>query len=207
MVAMTSKLYLLCLLLTLSACGGEAPPAGPQAPAPKAPTTSHADIIIIGDSIIARWATLPQGAANAGMRGETTCNMLARFDSVLAMNPRVVVIEGGVNDLTDMPNPTTDCTQAMLVKAQAAGAQVMLLAVLPAKIPHSIPDFNAKLKLLAQAYGVPYIDTFSPFVDEKMVEWPNLYLADGVHLTDTGYAVLGWVVGPFVAAAGKNAGS
>lgn len=80
------------MLLTLTACGGGGEPT-PQESRP---------VVFFGDSIISRWDTAAafsgEETVNLGVGGDRTSMMLHRFDTVLRLNPRVLILNGGVND-------------------------------------------------------------------------------------------------------------
>jgi hypothetical protein len=89
------KIIATLLVLCLAACGGSQISYRP-------PPTSNV-VAFMGDSETARW-NLPQfdtggQTLNFGVPGDNTAQMLARFDSVIAAAPGVVVILGGINDL------------------------------------------------------------------------------------------------------------
>ena len=197
-------------VLLISACGSDqtnvstpsAPPLSVSTPAAP-PVADHAHpIVFIGDSIMARWSdltTLVPNSVNKGVGGETTAQMLARFQTdVLDLHPRLIVLEGGVNDIVSMVDPAPDSTAAMVQMAQAAGIRVIVLAVMPAVIPYAVWEYNVKLKAMTQAYGVTYVDTFYPFCDAAYLMRPELFLSDGVHLSDAGYTVLWNVLKPVI---------
>lgn len=105
-------------------------------------------IVYIGDSITAEgsWegyvdlADLIGGGRyytpngfNLGVSGNSSAQILARIPNALALNPAVLVIEGGVNDATD---PTSQAaTIANLTSAYqsalSAGARVVGVSILP----------------------------------------------------------------------------
>src|SRR5579871_94451 len=97
------------ICVVLSACGGGSNDATPTA-APH--TADAAPYVFIGDSITYHWfdpyytpkdqlmSTLLPGAVNAGVPGQDSHQMLARFDAdVLSQHPRTVHILAGTNDV------------------------------------------------------------------------------------------------------------
>lgn len=202
------KRTILLMALVIAGCGGGDPqtnnPVTPpvQAPAVTPAVTPPAQpappkIVFMGDSIVARW-TLPAELVNAGIGGNTTLQLLARFDTdVIARKPALLLLEGGVNDLDRewLPYAIADNMAAMVIRAQAAGIKVKLLACLPTIYPHiKSAELNAELKLIAKAYGVEFIDTYSPFMDGG--RFKDELTVDGVHPNAAGYLVLWDVLSP-----------
>jgi lysophospholipase L1-like esterase len=189
------RTLMLCLMLV--GCGG----SQEQVPEPvKTPAKVEPLVIMFGDSIVARWGVIPDGIANAGVGGNTTLQLLARFQSdVLDENPKVLILEGGVNDL-DREWPPADVANnmaAMIIKAQAAGIRVVLVACLPTKYPHiKSAEYNVELKLVAQTYGVTFVDTYSPFMDGDTFRID--LTVDGVHPNQAGYQVLWETLKPYL---------
>jgi len=170
------------------------------------PVVQPLKVVFIGDSITYHWeklATLVPGSINAGVGGETTVQMLARFDrDVLSHKPDVVVIEGGVNDLVSMENPNATSIQSMADKASVSGARVVILSVMPADIPYAIWRFNSDIQRVTSAFGYTYVDLFYPMsVLPDHAYNPELFNTDGVHPNAKGYEVM-WP--PLKAALLKN---
>jgi lysophospholipase L1-like esterase len=167
---------------------------------PRPPPQTRADVVVIGDSIIANWTKLPELAptvANVAIGGQTTRDMLGRFQAdVIARYPWKVVLEGGVNDIVSMHYPAPVYTTEMAHMARAAGAKVVVLSVVPADIPYPVWEYNSRLFEMCSTYGFTYVDAFYPFLDQSNAMRPELFLSDGVHLTVAGYDVLWQVVGP-----------
>ena len=102
-------------------------------------------VVFFGDSRAVEWAK-PElqefQFINRGISGQTSAQVLLRFDRhVAVLNPEIIVIQVGVNDLRMLPkSPKTredivkDCQQniAQIVqKAKEIGAKVILTTVFP----------------------------------------------------------------------------
>lgn len=176
---------------------------------PRSNPQTQADVVIIGDSIIANWtqlASLAPAVVNAGIGGQTTRDMLGRFEAdVLARAPWKVVLEGGVNDIVSMYYPQPTYTAEMARMARDAGAEVTILRVLPADIPYAVWRYNNRLQTMCDAYGYTLVDTYYPFVDGNGNRVASYYQADGVHLTSAGYGVLWTTVGPHLTSSNSGA--
>src|SRR5262249_19080912 len=108
-----------------------------------APGPNENRVVFIGDQITERWG---QGKArffpgkpyfNRGIAEQTTAQMLVRFrQDVIALKPRVVVIQGGTNDLTGMSGPGTEGTigeniRSMTELAKINSIKVVLTSLTP----------------------------------------------------------------------------
>src|SRR3569833_311633 len=83
----------------------------------KAPAPGENRVVFLGDDITENWGLA--GASffpgkpylNRGIAGQTTAQMLVRFQQdVIALKPKVVVIAGGSNDLAGVTGPATETT-------------------------------------------------------------------------------------------------
>ncbi len=97
---------------------------------------------------------------NMGIGGQNTTQISARFTAdVVNLKPRVVVIEGGVNDLAQSVTKATFIANwtSMLNAAQANNIQVMILKILPWGAGTNTQlqtrdDWNSSLATLAATY-------------------------------------------------------
>lgn len=169
-------------------------------------------VVFIGDSITARWAdltTLVPDSVNVGVSGQTSVQMLARFqDDVLALHPSVVVIDAGINDISHLSDPSIDSVTEMASEASAAGAKVVICTLLPsshwiANSPvateeqgqYDIRLFNGQLLLMADAYGYIVVDYYHSFIETNWAPNPSLFV-DYIHPNDAGYALMWSILKP-----------
>ena len=179
-------------------------------------------VVFFGDSITEGWGRegsagfFPgKGWLNRGISGQTTAQMLVRFpQDVLALEPQVVVILAGTNDIAGNTGPSTqamieDNLQAMVDLARAHGIAVVLASVLPVSdypwLPGTAPAprvraLNTALKRYADAQQLVYLDYYTPMANAAGGLDPQL-ADDGVHPTAKGYAVMA----PLAEAAVKRA--
>nr|MBP6774873.1 acylhydrolase [Gemmatimonadaceae bacterium] len=108
-----------------------------------APAKNEARVVFMGNSITEGWA--PRFATSfpgkpyigRGISGQTTPQMLLRFrQDVIALQPSVVVILAGTNDIAGNTGPSTlgmieDNIASMAELARANGIRVVLCSVLP----------------------------------------------------------------------------
>ena len=167
-------------------------------------------VVFMGNSITQNWVSqrpeffLENNYLGRGISGQTTPQMVLRFrQDVIDLNPDMVVILAGTNDIAGNTGPTTqemitDNIFNMVNLAQANEIKVILCSVLPAnayfwnpdlKPADRIIDLNARLKAFAEDNNIPYVDYFSAMVDgEKGLK--KEYGKDGVHPNLAGYAVM-----------------
>ena len=167
-------------------------------------------VVFLGNSIIEGWLRLrPEFFAgkpyyDRGISGQTTPQMLLRFyEDVLALDPEVMVLKAGINDIAQNSGPynplqTLNNIKAIAQLARANGIKVILCSVLPASDFRWRPGLepgdkvialNNAIRDFAKTEGFYYLDLYSSVVDDKKgmkAEYAN----DGVHPTVEGYKVL-----------------
>ena len=159
------------------------------------------DLVCLGDSITQRfeWAdAIPdRRVANRGIGSDTTDGMLARMDSVIKLEPEMISIMAGINDIS--LKRTADEIEASYrdildtLEQELPETKIIVSSVLPVTEAHPIQsedilEVNRRIKLLCEEKSVTYLDLFDAFADENQ----NLkaeYAVDTVHLTPQGYAL------------------
>ncbi len=188
------------------------------------PATNEDRVVFMGNSITIGWINSHpeffEGKpwANRGISGQTTPQMLLRFrQDVIALQPKVVVLLAGTNDIAGNTGPATlemivDNFKSMAELAHANHIKVIISSVLPAYNYSWKPDLrpaekivalNTKLKAYAEENRHTYLDYFSAMVDDRN-GLPKKYAADGVHPTLEGYAVMEPMVESAIAKALKK---
>lgn len=147
-----------------------------------------------------------------GVSGQNTTQMLARFQKdIVDLNPKVVVIMGGTNDLAQgvtkkqiLANLT-----AMAEMADAAGIKVVLCSVTPCndnysrlspknKGPH-IVELNGMIKEYVDSKGFTYCNYWPALVDDdQLALHPNYRLYDNLHPGPDGYDVMEAIIKPII---------
>ena len=175
----------------------------------------HPAVLFIGDSITewwlrygrASWARsfIPLGAANDGVVGDTTSNVLARIDAgqLPATSPRVVVILIGTNNISLGQSPTeiAEGVRAVVeaVHARLAASRIVLLSVLPRDRAGSMArrDAAALDTELARIEGVRYVNLWPALLERTGQFRPGAMRPDLLHPDAGGYAAM---TGPILAA-------
>jgi len=166
-----------------------------------------APVVFMGDSITRGWQVLmPEFFAgrpfvNKGIGGQTTRQMLARFQAdVLELHPRAVVILGGTNDIAglggEMPvDSIFGNIKTMAGMAKEKGIKVILCSVIPAneyaccksvKPVPLIAALNEKIRQYCREEKLAYVDYFPVLADEQR-GLDKALTGDGVHPNRAGY--------------------
>ena len=178
-------------------------------------------VVFMGNSITEGWAkyfpTMFPGKSyvGRGISGQTTPQMLVRFrQDVVALEPAVVVILAGINDIAGNTGPATlemieDNLRSMTEIARANGIAVVLSSVLPAydfpwrkglEPAPKVVALNARIKQYAATQGIGYVDYHSAMADERQGLRAEI-APDGVHPNEAGYRIMGPLVESAIAAA------
>ena len=167
-------------------------------------------VVFYGNSITDVWAgyfdSMFPGKpyVGRGISGQTTPQMLVRFrQDVIALNPAVVVILAGTNDIAGNTGPSTlgmieDNLISMTELAEANGISVVLSSVLPVydyrwrpglEPAGKIVELNGWLKEYASDRDVVYLDYHTVMADERQ-GLKSALSEDGVHPNEAGYQVM-----------------
>jgi acyl-CoA thioesterase I len=187
-----------------------------------APAPGEDRVVFMGDSITEGWHfDGPDGSfpgkpyINRGISGQTSPQMLVRFrQDVIELQPKVVVILAGTNDIAGNTGPMTldqteDNIASMADLTTANHIRVVLCSVLPAfdfgwhpglEPAPKIVALNTWIKAYAAERGYVYVDYHSAMKDQRD-GLPATLSKDGVHPLPAGYAVMA----PLVEAGIKSA--
>jgi len=172
------------------------------------PAAGENRVVFMGDSITEGWhldASFPgKPYINRGISGQTSPQMVLRFrQDVIALQPIVVVILAGTNDIAGntgpmTPEQTEDNLASMADLAAANHIRVVLCSVTPAfDFPWQpgltpapkVLALNAWIKAYAAQKGYVYVDFHSALKDERN-GLPHALSSDGVHPLPSGYAIM-----------------
>ncbi|HEX8919024.1 MAG TPA: GDSL-type esterase/lipase family protein [Chloroflexota bacterium] len=179
------------------------------------------DAVFIGDSITDMWAlnAFFEGTsgliANRGIGGDSTPFVRRRFHAdVLQLQPRIVVIEIGVNNTWDLDTPwdrsvyrppdeiedeIVGDVDAMVVSARERGIVVALCSILPTDIPfvgttgvrnELILRANNRLRDVAARHAANYVDYHANLTAEDGVTLRAGLAEDGLHPHVVGYRIM-----------------
>jgi len=169
-----------------------------------------ARVVFIGDSITEAWGQAdPQlfthGILNRGIGGQTSDQMRVRFRSdVIDLEPRVVHIMAGTNDVAGNTGPTSLAfvqgnIRSMVEEALLHHIRVVIAAIPPAAhIPWrgeierpdlTIAAMGEWLRAYARCQHVEFVDYGAVLGDGRGGIKPGLSF-DGLHPTPAGYALM-----------------
>jgi lysophospholipase L1-like esterase len=175
----------------------------------KPPAPGENRVVFIGDQITEWWGRTAQffpgrPYLNRGIGGQTSPQMLVRFrQDVIALKPKVVVIQAGTNDIAGATGPGTrgtlsDYITSMAELAKANGIRVVLASITPVcdcttaqtdlRPQAKIADWNDWLKGYATASGSVYLDYYSALAAGR--NFRKELTDDGLLPNAAGYAVM-----------------
>lgn len=179
-----------------------------------APAKGEKRVVLMGNSITDGWPhTRPDFFKNnnligRGIGGQTSYQFLLRFrEDVINLQPKVVVINYGTNDIAENTGPydedlTYGNVLSMVELARYHKCKVILTSCLPAggfswrpaitDGMDKIRSLNTRVKAYAEANKIPYVDYFNAMLNEDGTAM-NPELANdnpGVHPNAAGYAIM-----------------
>ncbi|EKQ70555.1 lysophospholipase L1-like esterase [Leptolyngbyaceae cyanobacterium JSC-12] len=188
--------------------------AYPATPSPR-PNTNQVRVVFFGDSRVAEWPA-PKGSRyefiNRGIGSQTSIQTLQRFaDHVRPLQPDVIVIQVGVNDLKTIglfpaqkQAIAAACKrniQRLVEESQKLDAVVILTTIFPvgevplerkpfwsAAIADAVQEVNTFITGLASDQVIVF-DTF-PILANNQGKLSSQYREDELHLNPQGYAAL-----------------
>jgi len=176
-------------------------------------------VVFMGNSITEGWAKAHPDWFKAnnyigrGIGGQTSPQMLLRFQAdVIALQPDVVVINAGTNDIAENtgtyhPSFTLANIKSMAEIARANGIKVILTSVLPhdgfrwnkevTDVVRKVDELNMAIKSYADENKIPYVDYHVDMRDEKGAMKAELS-NDGVHPYPDAYLIMEALVKPVI---------
>ena len=179
-----------------------------------APAKGEKRVVLMGNSITDGWPrTRPEffkdnNIIGRGISGQTSYQFLLRFrEDVINLQPKVVVINYGTNDIAENTGAyNEDLTYgnvlSMVEIARYHKMKVILTSCLPAAgfswnasitdAMQKIRSLNARVQAYAKANGIPYVDYFTALLSPDGTGMNPDYANDtpGVHPNAKGYAVM-----------------
>jgi lysophospholipase L1-like esterase len=167
-------------------------------------------VVFLGNSIFEGWSSARpdffnnKPYFNRGISGQVTAQMLLRFqEDVVNLDPDVLVLKAGINDIAENAGPydqqkTLNNIKSIVQLAKANKIKIVLCSVLPANRfvwrpaltpADKVVELNAALQAYAKQANVLYLDLYAAVVDDKKGMKAD-YANDGVHPTVEGYKVL-----------------
>ena len=165
-------------------------------------------VVFFGDQITEAWARgrfFPgRPYVNRGIAGQTTAQMLVRFrQDVVSLTPKVVVIQGGTNDIASLLTPGTealvlDNVRSMTEIARANGIRVVIASVTPVcdctieqtstRPQGKLIGLNGALRDYASESGSTFLNYYAALVSGR--DFKAELTVDGLLPNEAGYAVM-----------------
>jgi len=176
------------------------------------------DLLFLGDSITEGWGNnavwqkhyAPLGAANLGIGGDTTQNVLWRITNgeIDGLAPKVVVLMIGTNNFGlhgDKPDDVVRGIVAVVttLRKRLPNAKVLLLGIFPrdekagAPIRKSIQAVNSQIAKLENGKAVRYLDIGPKLADAKG-DLAKDVMPDFLHVSEKGYEIWAESMGPLL---------
>ena len=177
------------------------------------PAPGENRVVFIGDDVTEFWGEGDEPFFpgkpyfNRGIARQTTPQMLVRFrQDVISLQPKVVVIQGGMNDIAAFTGPGTqgmivENIESMVDLARFNGIKVVLASLLPicdgcgaefrqtALRPRGkIFGLNDWLEEYAEETGSVYLNYYRALADGR--EFKREWTKDGLLPNDAGYKVM-----------------
>jgi beta-glucosidase len=171
------------------------------------------DLLFLGDSITQGWADNAvwkkhyggRKAANFGIGGDTTQNVLWRIDNgeIDSIKPKAIVLMIGTNNFglkNDKPEDVAKGVEKIVgtLRSKLPAAKILLLGIFPrdakpeTDFRKRIAATNEKLARLADGKAVTYLDLGAKFLDSAGY-LPADVMPDYLHLSEKGYRI--WAEG------------
>lgn len=175
------------------------------------------DVLFIGDSITHFWETQAMFGqfgtiVNRGIGGDVAQILAQRFyaDST-QLEPKVTVLMIGINNMWmledyDMSSPEyqekedevfnriISSYESIIQQANNYGQKLIIQSLLPVfGAPPAdvlVPKVNAKLKEMADANNIPFVDYYPDFLSDDGKSINTELAVDGVHPNEKGYAIM-----------------
>jgi lysophospholipase L1-like esterase len=174
------------------------------------PIAGENRVVFMGNSITEEWKKIDSGFfanrnyINRGISGQTSSQMLVRFrQDVILLEPKVVVISAGTNDIAENTGPVTlenilNNIIAMSDMAKAYNIRVVLTSVLPAKSfswrkqlepAPKIIALNKMIRDYAVSKKLVYVD-YHAAMSTPDGAMKSSFSKDGVHPNLMGYKIM-----------------
>ena len=188
-----------------------------------APDKKAKRVVLMGNSITDNWPRVSSQffkdhpyVIGRGIGGQTSYQFLLRFrEDVINLQPKVVVINYGTNDIAENTGPYDEdltfgnvCSMVELAKYHKC--KVVLASCLPAggfvwrpeikDAMEKIRHLNARVQEYAKKNKIPYVDYFSAMVtsDGKAMRQELAQDTPGVHPNEEGYKIMEGLLLPVI---------
>ena len=174
-------------------------------------------VLFVGSSSIRLWPldrSFPDlKPINRGFGGSQIADSVQHMEVlVLKHHPRMVVMYAGDNDLAAGKSPErvfADFAEFVaILRKRLPESRLCFIAIKPSIARWNLVDRVRRSNSLIRSYceqhpQLEFADIFSPMLNEKGQPRPELFVDDGLHLNDKGYALWQRVLQPLLVPEGK----
>lgn len=160
---------------------------------------ARADIVFFGDSHIyyGNFSHLFPGkiVCNLGLRGDTVQEMIKRVEQVSLLEPKVVFLMAGINDVASSSIDVFENNYELLIThllKQVPGAKIIIQSILPVNeqfniscCNNQIECYNKIIEQLACDRHLQFINLYLAYADNSLLPEDNT--TDGIHLKEKAY--------------------
>jgi len=181
--------------------------------ADRSETPPHGAALFVGSSSIRMWTTLAADfegtqVINRGFGGSRMADLIHYVNRiVMPYAPRVIVVYEGDNDIASgMPvqRVMDDYRRFVsLVRNQLPDVRIAFIAIKPSlarwDMAPEMKRANASIEAFAAgSKDLDFIDVWVPMLGDDGRPMPDLFLDDGLHMNEKGYAIWMRAVAPFL---------
>ena len=174
------------------------------------PSSLKRPIVMMGDSLTARghWnELLGRGdVLNHGVGGYTVLEMTGRLPGILKLNPGMIVLMGGSNDIFNGDPPGSVLARIKILISRIQKAKVPLVVQTVLKVSHHIVGqkkynqnlarYNEMLGDLSREMGFHLVDVAGEVCPNGIL--PDDLTPDGLHVNWQGYMVWSRIIKPIL---------
>lgn len=118
-------------------------------------------------------------------------NYLGMLDDVASSDPDIVVVAGGGNDMPEFVSNSGPVSRAITdtfngLRKRLPNARIIAVGPFARDVTSSVIAFDLVVQDAARAIGGEYVSLIAP----NPVVQEDMFLADGAHLNDSGYAAI-----------------
>lgn len=161
---------------------------------------AKADIVFFGDSLTyyGEFASIIEDRkiCNLGLRGDTLSGLKERIEQIVLLNPEIVFLMSGINDLSDHDEEGFEKKYLEIVNSillRCPRVKLVLQSMLPVNDKsfcisckhEQILAYNRIVRKIAFNYNLQYADLFSMYEHDGLLPYEDT--VDGIHLKGEAY--------------------
>lgn len=170
-------------------------------------------ILFVGSSSIRMWTSLEEdfeglNVVNRGFGGSQMSDLIRYMHRIVVpYEPRLIVLYEGDNDVAagkSAEEVFADYRRFVaLVRNRLPETRIAFIAIKPSPARWSLVEEVREANELIESYAsdrehLDYIDVFGPMLGDDGMPMPGLFLDDGLHMNERGYAIWTSAVAPYV---------